>query len=80
MGNLRRVCWSSWGVAATSIAAVGGVLGIVYYLRPLPDLLAQATETRSQSTLGALAATGLLLVVVVVLSLAPGLAWALARP
>lgn len=75
-----QVAWSSWGVAATSIAAVGGVLGIVYYLRPLPDLLAQATETRSQSTLGALAATGLLLVVVVVLSLAPGLAWALARP
>ena len=75
---ILQAAWSSWGAAATSIAAVGGVLGIVYYLRLLPDLFAQASETRSQSTFGALTATGLLLFAVIVLSCAPGLAWALA--
>jgi NADH-quinone oxidoreductase subunit N len=73
-----QAAWSSWGVAATSIAALGGVLSIVYYLRPLPDLFAQASGTRSQSTFGALAATGLLLVVVIVLAVSPGIAWAFA--
>ncbi|MDP2343209.1 MAG: proton-conducting transporter membrane subunit [Deltaproteobacteria bacterium] len=75
---ILQASWTSWGVAATSIAALGGVLGIVYYLRPLPDLFTQASETRSQSTFGALASTGVLLVVVIVLAVAPGIAWTLA--
>lgn len=70
--------WTSWGVGATVIASLGGVAGIIYYLRPLPDLLAQASQTRSQSTFGALSATGLTLFVVIVLGIAPGVAWALA--
>lgn len=69
-----QAAWTTWGLAATTVAAVGGVLGIVYYLRPLPDLMAQASETRSQSTFGALAAAALCLFVVVVLGLMPGLA------
>lgn len=73
-----QASWGSWGVVPTAIAAIGGVVGTVYYLRPLPDLFAQAAETRSESTFGALAATALGLFAVVFLGLMPGVAWALA--
>lgn len=74
-----QASYATWGLGATAVAAVGGVLGIIYYLRLLPDLFAQASETRSQSTFGALAATGLGLFVVVVLGVMPGIAWTLAK-
>ncbi len=73
-----QAAWGSWGIGVVAVAAIGGVVGTVYYLRPLPDLFAQAAETRSESTFGALAATGLGLFAVVFLGLMPGLAWALA--
>lgn len=74
-----QASYTTWGVGVTVVAAVGGVLGIVYYLRLLPDLFAQASGTRSESTFGALAATGLSLFAVIVLGIVPGLAWTLAR-
>lgn len=70
-----RICFEHWGVTATALAALGGVIGIIYYLRPLPDLLAQARATRSTSTIESLVAVGLLFAVMLVLSVAPSLAW-----
>jgi NADH-quinone oxidoreductase subunit N len=76
---ILKACFGQWGTLATALAALGGVLGIIYYLRPLPDLLAQAKETRGQGTLDALVAVGATLAVVLVLSFVPSLAWDLAR-
>jgi NADH-quinone oxidoreductase subunit N len=76
---ILKVCFGHWGTLATAIAALGGVLGIIYYLRPLPDLLAQAKATRGQGTVDALVAVGATVAVVVVLSFLPNLAWDLAR-
>lgn len=70
-----RICFDHWGAAATTLAALGGVVGIIYYLKPLPDLLAQFRATRSTSTIESLVAVGALVAVVLVLSVAPGLAW-----
>ena len=70
-----RICFDHWGAPATALAALGGVVGIIYYLKPLPDLLAQARATRSTSTIESLVAVGALVAVVLVLSVAPGLAW-----
>jgi NADH-quinone oxidoreductase subunit N len=77
--SILKVCFSQWGTLATAIAALGGVLGIIYYLRPLPDLLAQAKGTKGEAPLDALVAVGAGVVVVVVLAFLPGLAWDLAR-
>lgn len=74
-----RVCYDHWGAAATTVAALGGVVGIIYYLRPLPDLLAQARATRSTSTIESLVAVGALVAAVVVLSVVPSLGWQLLR-
>jgi NADH-quinone oxidoreductase subunit N len=76
---ILKACFGAWGTLATSIAALGGVLGIIYYLRPLPDLLAQAKETKGQGTLDAVIAVGATLAVVLVLAFLPSLAWDLAR-
>jgi NADH-quinone oxidoreductase subunit N len=76
---ILKVCFGAWGTLATAIAALGGVLGIIYYLRPLPDLLAQAKETKGQGTVDAVVAVGATVAVVVVLSFLPNLAWDLAR-
>jgi NADH-quinone oxidoreductase subunit N len=70
-----RIAYDHWGVVPTTIAALGGVVGIIYYLRPLPDLLAQARGTRSTSTMESLVAVSALVAVVLVLSVAPSLAW-----
>ena len=75
---ILKVCFEHWGVGVTAVVALGGVLGIVYYLRPLPDLLAQAKETKGQGTLESLVAVGAAIVVMVVLSFVPQLAWQLA--
>jgi NADH-quinone oxidoreductase subunit N len=76
---ILKVCFGAWGTLATWIAALGGVLGIIYYLRPLPDLLAQVKETKGQGTLDAVIAVGATVAVVIVLAFLPNLAWDLAR-
>jgi NADH-quinone oxidoreductase subunit N len=74
------VAWQAAGPLPTLIAVVGGVFSVLYYLRPLPDLLAalrggEHVETRAWPVPGVLVAT----VLVVGLSLAPGVVWTLAH-
>jgi NADH-quinone oxidoreductase subunit N len=73
------VAWQAAGVVPTLIAVAGGVVSVLYYLRPLPDLFAalRTDDVSPRPVLipGVLAAT----LGVVVLSLFPGVAWYLAR-
>ncbi len=73
-----RACYDSFGAAPTALVALGGVVGIIYYLRPMPDLLAQARETKGQGTLDSLIAVGVAVAAIVFLSVLPQLAWNLA--
>ena len=67
---------SAWGYAPTILAALGGVLGVIDYLRPMPDLLAQSTETpKTPET----AATMVWLVAVIAIGVAPSLLWGFIR-
>jgi NADH-quinone oxidoreductase subunit N len=72
--------WSLLGFWPTLIAALGGVFGTLYYLRPMPDLLALV---RSAGTIrlpvSSAPAVVLAGAVVVFAALAPGLVYALAR-
>ena len=72
--------WAAIGFWPTLIAALGGVFGALYYLRPMPDLLAvvrAAGATRlPTSTTPAVVLAG---AVVVFAAIAPGLVYALAR-
>jgi NADH-quinone oxidoreductase subunit N len=71
-----HVSYAAYGVIPTLIAALGGVLGIVYYLRPMPDLLASTTTQEArQSGL----ASALWVIAVLALSLVPSAAWFLAK-
>lgn len=75
--------WHTVGPLPTVIAALGGVFSVLYYLRPLPDILASlrghsAVESAAQPASSGLA-VALAAVVVVVLSILPGLAWTLAQ-
>jgi NADH-quinone oxidoreductase subunit N len=71
--------WQLLGLWPTLIAALGGVFGSLYYLKPMPDLLAlvrsTGTSRLSASTVPAVVLAG---VVVVFAALAPGLVYALA--
>jgi NADH-quinone oxidoreductase subunit N len=72
--------WSAIGFWPTLIAALGGVFGALYYLRPMPDLLAvvrAAGATRFPTS--ANPAVVLAGVVVIFGAVAPGLVYALAR-
>ncbi len=74
------VLWASWyaaGVWPTVIAVLGGVAGVLYYLRALPDLLAAARQVEIARPLVG-SAVVLAGIAVVVLGLVPGLAWTLA--
>jgi NADH-quinone oxidoreductase subunit N len=69
--------WTNAGALATVIAVAGGVAGALYYLRPVPNLLASLrmpTAARPTSR-SALALAGL---TITILGLVPGIAWALA--
>ena len=68
--------WSALGIWPTLVAVIGGVAGVLYYLRPLPDLLAVARAGIRATPAPAVWLAG---AAVVVLGLAPGLAYALAR-
>jgi NADH-quinone oxidoreductase subunit N len=73
------VAWQAAGPLPTLIAVAGGVFSVLYYLRPMPDLLAalrgSQLEPRGWPVPGVLVAA----VVVVGLGLAPGLVWTLAH-
>lgn len=72
--------WAAIGFWPTLIAALGGVFGALYYLRPMPDLLAVVREAGASrlpaSTTPAVVLAG---AVVVFAAVAPGLVYALAR-
>jgi len=71
--------WQLLGLWPTLIAALGGVFGALYYLKPMPDLLAlvrsAGTIRLPVSTVPAVVLAG---AVVVFAALAPGLVYALA--
>ena len=69
--------WHAAGAWPTAIAVLGGVAGVLYYLRALPDLLAAAREGAVLRPVAG-AAVVLAGVAVVALGLAPGLIWRLA--
>ena len=73
------VAWQSAGAVPTLIAVAGGVFSVLYYLRPLPDLLAalRAEGVMPRPVL----APGLVLAAlgVVGIGLFPGVAWFLVR-
>ncbi len=77
------VAWQQVGPLATLVAAAGGVFSVLYYLRPIPDLLA-ALRAPGPGGLpraaAALPVPGILVaaIVVVTFGLFPGLAWVLA--
>ncbi|MBI4492346.1 MAG: hypothetical protein HY690_06090 [Chloroflexi bacterium] len=71
--------WHVLGPLPAALAALGGVAGVLYYLRPVPDLLAAlraAAPLPRPTTSPAVALAGL---AVLVLGLVPGVAWALAQ-
>ncbi len=69
--------WQVAGAWPTIIALIGGVAGVLYYLRPLPDLLAAAREGGLARPLVG-SAVILAALAVVVMGLAPGLVWSFA--
>ncbi len=64
--------WKAFGPVPTALAALGGVVGVIYYLRPTPDLLAQTKEQGPPLTLGIALALVLTAGAVVFLAFAPG--------
>jgi NADH-quinone oxidoreductase subunit N len=72
--------WAAIGFWPTMIAALGGVFGALYYLKPLPDLLS-VVRAAGATRLPASSAPAVLLagVVVVLAAAAPGVIYALAR-
>jgi NADH-quinone oxidoreductase subunit N len=71
--------WHAWGLLATSLAALGGVVGVIYYLKPTPDLLAQARGPAPARGLASDALVLALMGLVVVLGVWPAFGWALAK-
>lgn len=67
-----RVTWATFGPVATSLAALGGVVGVIYYLRPMPDLLAQTKEDGPPLPVGVIAAMVLLGGGLLLLTFGPG--------
>ena len=71
--------WQALGFGPTVVAVLGGVAGVLYYLRPVPDLLALARAAGDRLATGTPSAVLLAGAAVVFLGLAPGLVYALAR-
>ncbi len=67
--------YSALGLEVTALAALGGVVGVVYYLKPLPDLFAKIRHGRAEVR----PITRLVLVVALLIfatfTLRPALAW-----
>lgn len=70
--------WQNAGALPCLVAIVGGVAGALYYLKPLPDVLAVLREAGLPRPLTNLSVT-LAGVAVVALGIAPGIIWALLR-
>ncbi len=72
--------WETAGVTWTVVAALGGVFGALYYMRPVPDLLAGGASitNASRPTMGVRLAIALAVVVTTVCAVAPHLAMRLA--
>jgi NADH-quinone oxidoreductase subunit N len=72
--------WQALGLWPTLIAALGGVFGALYYMKPLPDLLA-VVRAAGASRLPSRSAPAVVLAgaVVVFAAVAPGLIYLLAR-
>lgn len=66
------VTWKTFGLVPTLLAALGGVVGVIYYLRPMPDLLAQKKEDGPPLPMGVLAAMLLLGGGLLFLTIGPG--------
>lgn len=75
-----RATWDSFGMLATALAALGGVVGIIYYLKPMPDLLAASLSAGPDvgEKRGAAPVAVALIVAVVLLGIVPSVAWYLA--
>lgn len=73
--------WQTLGLWPTLIAAIGGVAGVLYYLRPVPDLLTVARVGRATGSTAQSATPAVLLAgaAVIFLGVVPGFAYALAR-
>ncbi len=74
-----QASFGAWGLLPTALAALGGVLGIIYYLRPIPDLLAQARAPAPARPLVQDAVVVALIGVVLTLSAWPAAAWSLSQ-
>ncbi|MBL8756116.1 MAG: hypothetical protein JNK15_22675 [Planctomycetes bacterium] len=72
--------WETAGMSWTVVAALGGVFGALYYMRPVPDLLSGGApiDGRSQPTFGVRIAIVAAAVVTVVCTVAPYAAMRLA--
>ncbi len=74
------VAWQNDGALATVLAVFGGVISVLYYLRPLPDLFAHMRVGLPDAVRRATSVPGIVLAAafVVVFGLFPGVAWLLA--
>jgi NADH-quinone oxidoreductase subunit N len=76
------VAWQYAGWLPTLIAVAGGVFSVLYYLRPIPDLFAAlrgTSEVASVSRPVLIPGVVVAILGVLVLSLAPGVAWYLVQ-
>ena len=71
-----QVAFATYGWLPALAAALGGVAGIIYYLKPMPDLLAATTTSETKS--GAVS-TVLWVLLVIGLGFVPSAAWFLAK-
>jgi NADH-quinone oxidoreductase subunit N len=69
------VAWQSAGWLPTLIAVFGGVFSVLYYLRPLPDILAALRGEGGVSRPVLVPGVALAMLAVVILSIVPGVAW-----
>jgi NADH-quinone oxidoreductase subunit N len=72
-----KAVYVHFGVMPTVLAALGGVVGVIYYLRPVPDLFAEARRAPQGALVGSIAVV-IAAAAVVALGLFPALGWVLA--
>jgi NADH-quinone oxidoreductase subunit N len=72
------VAWQAAGALPTIIVAAGGVFSVLYYLRPMPDVLAGFRAPGAAATQRAMPGLVVAGVAVIVFSVAPGIVWSLA--
>lgn len=73
------VAWQAAGWLPTLIAVAGGVFSVLYYLRPLPDLLAAVRADMPGRAMVAVPGVLVATLAVLVMALVPGAAWFLVR-